>query len=121
MKTVIIKLYASPTDYLFHDIRMDIIKESLPQLIQTAKDMGSKLCFHYLTGDIYYASSSTAEILFTGALSEEEKEGYLDFLKKCSISPVYENGTNEWGGWSEVPTLSHVRFLPMDESQLLVL
>ena len=120
MKTVIIKLYATNTDCLFHDIRTDAIKDNLPQVRALAAEEGTTLYFHYLSSAVFYYGNSTAEVLYTENLTEKEKEAYINFLKKCTVSPSYDESDPE-GGWYETPTLSLVRFTKITAEELLFL
>ena len=120
MKTVIIKLYANSVNATFHDIRMDVIRDHLPQLKALAAKENTTLHFHYLSTEVRYHGNSTAEVLYTDVLTEKEKEAYLDFLKKCTIYPSYDEDDPD-GGWREVFTLSLVRFVKIAEEELLYL
>ena len=90
MEYIIIKLYTNEMQGDYHDINIDNLNLILQKMQDYAEKKGKKLYFASMTTDqtigVPVNCSPFAEIEYTESITQEEKNKYVEYLKKISMN-----------------------------------
>ena len=96
MDYIIIKHYIADLDIEYREINMDKIGIMLGKMKRYAKATGRQLLYAVMSEscDGFPVKQDTfADIEYTGELTDEEKNNYIQFLKRLSYNEEYSTRT----------------------------
>lgn len=97
MDYVIIKHYIADLDSDYREINMDRIQRLLDKMKHYAKASGKQLLYAVMSeclDGFPVVQDTFADIEYTGELTDEEKNTYVQFLKRLSYNEEYSERPN---------------------------
>ena len=96
MEYIIIKHYAGDIDGDYHDLVISEYERIYKELESFARECGRKLFYAPIAKEagcsIPLDTTPFAEVEYTGELAAEERERYVEFLKRLSRDARFERG-----------------------------
>ena len=113
---IIIKFYRNENFYTsdYHDLMIDVYPKLVDELATFLQSKGKELFFTCHTPYDLILCNPMAEILYTGEISQEEKEKCIETLKLISSDWIRPGRRIK-----EVSTLRLVRFHRIEEDELV--
>lgn len=94
MDYIIVKHYIANLDSDYREINMDKLGALLNEMKLYAKSSGKQLLYAVMSEScdgFPVVQDTFADIEYTGELSDEEKDNYVDFLKRLSYNEEYSS------------------------------